>query len=33
MGEIGEAFIVGMMVGLVLGVVMAMAFLSKDVKK
>lgn len=33
MGEIGEAFIVGMMVGLVIGVVMAMAFLSKDSKK
>ena len=33
MGEIGEAFIVGMMVGLVIGVVIAMAFLSKDSKK
>lgn len=33
MGEIGEAFIVGMMVGLVIGVIMSMAFLSKDSNK
>jgi F0F1-type ATP synthase assembly protein I len=32
MGEIGEAFIVGVMVGLVIGVIMAVAFLSKDIK-
>jgi ABC-type nitrate/sulfonate/bicarbonate transport system permease component len=33
MTEVGEAFIVGIMVGLVLGVVMVLSFLSKDTKK
>jgi ABC-type nitrate/sulfonate/bicarbonate transport system permease component len=33
MTEVGGAFIVGIMVGLVLGVVMVLSFLSKDVKK
>jgi hypothetical protein len=33
MTEVGESFIVGIMVGLVLGVVMVLSFLSKDIKK